>query len=288
MASKHDPHLHVARTVEEAVSALRDYGRDGEPMAGATWIMRAPIRREMLKRAYVSLSAIDELHAVRSTDQEVSIGACVTHERLAKQLAGVPGLEALIDAARKSANPAVRGAATIGGNLCATGFAAADLVPALMSLSAEVELASATGSMRTSMEAFMQSRASLEPGTIVRRVSIPKRASRSAHARLPLRKAGDYPVAIVSVALDVGSDGCVSNATLAVGSVEDCARRWFEMEGELVGRPLDAQRSKELAARHAGVFKGRDGIEAPGWYRERVLPTLLYRAIADIQAQLRK
>ncbi|PTB19889.1 FAD-binding molybdopterin dehydrogenase [Trinickia symbiotica] len=287
MASKLDPHLHLAGTVEEAVAALRDYGDSGAPLAGATWIMRAPIRREKLKKAYVSLAAIDELAAITSTDREISIGACVTHEQLALQFAAIPGLRALTDAAGKSANPAVRGAATIGGNLCATDFAAADLVPALMSLSAEVELASENGSKRMSMDAFLETRASLEPGTIVRCVSIPKREYRSAHARLPLRKAGDYPVAIVSVALDVASNGSVSNAMVAVGSVEAKARRWFELENELVGRPLDAQHAKLLATRHAQVFKGREGVEAPGWYRLQVLPTLLSRAVADIQTQLR-
>jgi carbon-monoxide dehydrogenase medium subunit len=194
----------------------------------------------------------------------------------------------LADAAGKSANPAVRAAATIGGNLCATDFAAADLVPALMSLSAEVEFASENGSKRTSMEAFLEARASFEPGTIVRRVSIPKRAYPSAHARLPLRKAGDYPVAIVSVAFDIASDGRVTDAMVAVGSVEDKARRWFELESELVGRPLDAEHSKVLAARHVQVFKGRDGVEASGWYRRQVLPALLRRAVADIQTQLQK
>ncbi len=288
MASKHDPYLYVARTVEEAAIALRDYGDDGEPMAGATWIMRAPIRREKLKKAYVSLSAIDELAAIRSTEHEISIGACVTHQQLASQLRGTRGLEALADAAGKSANPAVRGAATIGGNLCAAEFAAADLVPALMSLAAEIELATECGPTRISIEAFLQARASLEPGTLVRCVSIPRRPHRSAHARLPLRKAGDYPVAIVSVALDVVSDGCVKHAIVAVGSVEETPRRWLEIEEELVGRPLDAGRSKMLGAQHASVFKGRDGVEAPGWYRTCVLPTLLYRAVADVQKQLEK
>ncbi|CAB3723844.1 FAD binding domain-containing protein [Paraburkholderia rhynchosiae] len=288
MVSKRAPHLYVAKTVEEAVTALHDYGHDGEPIAGATWIMRAPVRREPLKKAYVSLMAIGEMNAIDVTEREISIGASVTHQALAAMLGSVPSLKVLTDAAEKSANPAVRGVATIGGNLCSAGFPSADLVPALISLAAEVELATVNGSSRTSVEAFLQAKASLEPGAIVRRVSIPRRAHCSAHARLPLRKAGDYPVAIVSAALEAAPDGRVSHATVAVGSVEARPRRWPELENALVGGPLDADRAKLIGAQHLRVFKGRDGVEAPGWYRTQVLPALLHRAIADIQAQFEK
>jgi aerobic carbon-monoxide dehydrogenase medium subunit len=95
---------------------------------------------------------------------------------------------------------------------------------------------------------------------------------------LPLRKAGDYPVAIVSMAVAIGPDGSVGDIRVAVGSVEASARRWPQLEEQLLGRPLDPARAYELAKACAGVFTGRESVEAPGWYRVQVLPTLVRRA----------
>jgi carbon-monoxide dehydrogenase medium subunit len=40
-----------------------------------------------------------------------------------------------------------------------------------------------------------------------------------------------------------------------------------------------------MAEEHAGDFKGRDGVEAPGWYRTKVLASLVRRAVTELQAQ---
>jgi carbon-monoxide dehydrogenase medium subunit len=220
-----DERLHIATSLSDALAALADRGRSGAPLAGATWIMRAPLREERQDWSYVAISKIEELCRVDILDSEISIGSCVTHAELALSLAPLPEYRALAQAAARSANPAIRCVATVGGNLCAT-FAAADLIPALICLEAEVELATLKESERVSMERFLEVRTNLEPGRIIRRVFVPRNACRrSAHMRLPLRRAGDYPVAIVSIAAALGRDGLVASARVAVGSVEPAARR---------------------------------------------------------------
>jgi carbon-monoxide dehydrogenase medium subunit len=132
---------------------------------------------------------------------------------------------------------------------------------------------------------FLALRAGLEPGQIVRRVIVPRAQRRSVHIRLPLRKAGDYPVAIVSLAVTLNAGGRVDGIRAAVGSVEPTARRWHELEADLLGKPLDPTRAADKAASHGGVFRARDGIEAPGWYRVKVLPSLVRSAVRALQAQ---
>jgi aerobic carbon-monoxide dehydrogenase medium subunit len=277
--------LYVAKTLSDAVAALREGGRDVAPLAGATWIMRAPLRRQRPASFYVAISKIDVLRHVTVDDRHVSIGACVTHAELARQLAPLPDCTALVSAAVSSANPAIRHVATIGGNLCAADFAAADLVPALLCLDAEVELQTTGGIERLTVSRFLGLRADLEPGQIMRRVIVPRAARRSVHVRLPLRKAGDYPVAIVSMAVTLDASASVDNARAAVGSVEQTARRWHELEADLIGRPLDPADAAEKAARHGDAFLARDGVEAPGWYRVQVLPSLIRRAVRALQTQ---
>ena len=278
-----DDGFHVATSVADAVAALARYGPAAVPLAGATWIMRAPLRGERRSAAHVSIGQIAELRRVEVTDHAISVGACVTHARLAEALAGLPELAALSQAAGRSANPAIREVATVGGNLCASDFAAADLVPALLCLEAEVEVATPGGTERITLDGFMARRGDLPPGHLLVRAIVPRRVRQSAHLRLPLRKAGDYPVAIVSLAVERDAGGIVTRAIVAVGSVEPAARRWHGLEADLVGAPLDAGAAAARAAVQAGAFVGRDGVEAPGWYRVEVLPALVRRAVEALQ-----
>jgi carbon-monoxide dehydrogenase medium subunit len=275
--------FYVARSVPDAVAALADNGEAGAVLAGATWIMRAPIRQERHAQSYIAISKIDELRTLEILDREIRIGACVTHAELAAALSPLPDVRALAQAAIKSANPAVRQVATVGGNLSAWKFAAADLVPALICLQAEIDLETPRGSERMTLERFIELRAGMRPGYVLRRVVVPRTTGRSAHIRLPLRKAGDYPVAIVSMATTLSSNGTVTGASVAVGSVEMAARRWKRLEADLIGRAIDPAHAGEMAEKYSGDFQGRDGVEAPGWYRVKVLKSLVHRAAQEIQ-----
>ncbi|RWL81357.1 MAG: FAD-binding molybdopterin dehydrogenase [Mesorhizobium sp.] len=285
MPGQNGERFHAATSLADAIAALADRGSAGAALAGATWIMRAPLRHERRDLSYVAISKIDELRRLDILDREISIGACVTHAELASSLGSLPECRALAQAAVNSANPAVRNVATIGGNLCASAFAAADLVPALLCLDAELEIEGAKGSERMTVKRFLEVRTGIEPDRLVRRVIVPRTARHSAHIRLPLRKAGDYPAAIVSLAATLNPTGVVESARVAVGSVEPVARRWEQLETSLVGHSLDPRRATEQAERFCGDFLGREGVEAPGWYRVKVLPSLVRRAVLALQEQ---
>ena len=244
--------------------------------------MRAPIRHEPLKSRYVAIGRIPELDAIKVDADVVEIGAAVTHAALAAALAGLSELDVLTAAAGRSANPAIRAMATIGGNLATTAFAAADCVPALLCLDAEVEIASRGGPERTSLAQFLTMRSTLAPGWLIQRIIVPRRGRKTAHARLPLRQAGDYPTAIVSLAVSLDDVGHVQTARVAVGSVEPVARRWQRLEDALVGHKLNAAKAADAAAGLADEFTGRDSADVPAWYRVRVLPGLVRRAVAAL------
>lgn len=284
------PDIHLAHSLTGAVDALAERGPEGAAFAGGTWIMRAPLRQEAFHSAYVALSRIPEMQRIEIGEKTVEIGAVVTHAGLATALAGLPGFAALTTAAGMSANPAVRAAATVGGNIMATGFPAADLVPALLALGADIEISTKGGSERIGLEAFLQSgsamdrHSSLGNGWLLSRIVLPRSPARSAHARLPLRQAGDYPVAVVSICTTLDAAGGIDGVRVAVGSVGERPRRWASLEAALIGLPLDPDWIAKLAEERLGDFTGRDGIEAPGWYRVRVLPALVRRAVQSLIA----
>lgn len=260
-------------------AALEYLGQPGAAIvAGATWLMRAGLRHEDIPQHWVALDAIDALHRLEVSPAMVTLGALVTHDRLATGLPDDPALHALVVAAGAAANPGVRRIATLGGNLCATGFAAADLVPALLALDATVGIATPKGPQQIGAEAFVQRRT--QPGAwLMTAVRVARVGGRSAHIRLPMRKAGDYPVAIVSLWLELDGDDRIADCRLAVGAVEGVARRWHRAEALAKGQRADPATIEHLAQQHLDDFTPRTGLDAPGWYRLQVLPALVRRAV---------
>lgn len=271
-----------AATVAAAVDALADGTR--RVVAGGTWLMRAPLRGEEPTRAGVLVGSIPELSTVSIEPDRATLGAALTHADIVAAVTDAPALKGLVTAAGNAANPQVRSVATLGGNLCTSEFASADLVPQFLALDATVDVAGADGATSLGLRDFLAMREACF-GLLVR-VHVPLGQFRSAHARLPLRKAGDYPVATVSANVSLSPDGMIERARIAVGAVEAVARRWERLEAELVGMPVDPGMAAETSAALTNDFRGRDGIEAPGWYRTKVLPALVRKAFEDLASQM--
>jgi aerobic carbon-monoxide dehydrogenase medium subunit len=264
--------LILAASIQEARAALGD-GRVA--LAGGTWLMRAPVRGEQLPARFVAVGRIAALRKIEVEEDRLVIGAAVTHSALVQALQHYPQLSGLKAAAALSANPAVRRIATIGGNLCSVAFAASDLAPAMLALDAHVTLETPEGHLTLPMAEFLRRRAEFLPRALLTAVHVPLSVQYSAHQRLPLRKAGDYPAAIVSLAV-IGD-----RLKAAVGSVEPVARRWHRLESAMDSELPSPDRAAELAAA-ANDFEGRDGPEADGWYRRQVLPVLIKRGMQEI------
>jgi carbon-monoxide dehydrogenase medium subunit len=277
MAQSVERSFTVASSIDEALAARR---QGAAVLAGGTWMMRDPLRGVDLPEAVVTLHRIPALSKVEVDPDQIIIGAAVTHAVLGRALRGLAGLDALAAAADGAANPGIRRVATVGGNLCTLDFAAADLAPALLVCEAMVEMETVEGPKLVGISEFLRDRSTLLAKAILTKIHLRRDLIASAHIRLPLRKAGDYPVAIVSVA--VGND---RRFRIAVGSVEPVARRWTALEEALAAEPNNfapnPARVAELAAEH-NDFQGRDSAEAEGWYRRQVLPALVKRGVTAL------
>ncbi|SFU19497.1 FAD binding domain-containing protein [Mesorhizobium sp. YR577] len=275
MAQSVERSFTVASSIDEALVARR---QGAAVLAGGTWMMRDPLRGVDLPEAVVALHRIPALSEVEVDPDHTVIGAVVTHAVLGRALRGLAGFEALVGAADGAANPGIRRVATVGGNLCTLDFAAADLAPALLVCEATVEMETFDGPKLIGISDFLRDRPTLLADAILTKVHLRRDLIASAHIRLPLRMAGDYPVAIVSIAVDKDK-----RFRIAVGSVEPIARRWTALEEALAAEPggfaLNPERVTELAAEH-NDFHGRDSTEAEGWYRRQVLPALVKRGLA--------
>jgi carbon-monoxide dehydrogenase medium subunit len=284
VAAPREPRVTAAATVDEAVGELARLDGEGAPMAGGTWIMRASLRGEAHRAHYVLLRDVAELSRI-SNGATCRIGALATHSDIGALGAGTGPLGALAEAARRSAFPAIRNVATLGGNLGAAPFPEADLVPALLAVDATVQLASAEGRTTMDVASYLRSRAARPNGELITGVDIPAPAGRrSWFGRLTVRNGGEYAIASVAVSLDVGPGGEVHEARVAVGGIDDVARRVGPAEDVLRGREPDGVAGMAAGDAAALVLPARDGLDAPAWYRLAVLPHLLGRVVARLGA----
>ena len=243
--------------------------------------MRAEARQETADQVFVSLAGIEELRTIAVDDASIKVGSMVTHDALSKAVIGMQDLAGLFYAANKSANPAIRRMATVGGNICTTEFAAADLLPVLLSLDAAVELQSLSGSRKIALADFVATGRRLTNAELLTHIHIPRSTYFSSHSRLLMRKAGEYPVANLSLCADFDPAGIISFARIVVGSVETQPKHWIGLERAILGASAFETDVKALAKSHVDEFEGRDGAGAPAWYRKKVLPVLAARAFAE-------
>jgi aerobic carbon-monoxide dehydrogenase medium subunit len=270
-----------AGSLDEALELLARYGDEGAPLAGGTWIMRAWQRDERRKQHHVALAGLDALHQIE-IGVGVRIGALVTHEELGQALC-VPA--AVAEAARTSAFPAVRSVATVAGNICAVPFPEADLVPALLACEAEVEIVDLSGRSRQPLDAVLQRSPRLPPGALIEHVLLPTQANRSsAYQRLTVRGGGEYPVVSVAVSVDVDEAGRVDSARVALGSIEEQARLSPGAAAALIGAQLTGDRGLQAGEAAAAECDARDGLDAPAWYRQAVLPALIRDTVERLAA----
>ena len=268
-------------TISEATRTLKNLSNEATILAGGTWVMRAPIRDESEDKIFVSLKNINSLYKFEIKTNHISLGALMTHQHIAEKLSNIGELQCLKQAVLASANPAIRRMATIGGNICASDFLASDLVPALIASDAKILFQSCESKNQMPIEQYLKTRTKRQKDEILTSIQIPRGDFRSAHVRLLMRKAGEYPIANLSIRYSVDETGSVQEARIVVGAVESTVRRWIKLENALNNKKLSNLNMLEIAKGNLDEFIGRDGPDAPGWYRTRVLPRLLFDAFAQ-------
>jgi xanthine dehydrogenase YagS FAD-binding subunit len=109
-----------ARTIEEALSALRRYGKKANVIAGGTDLL-GKMKDEILPgypEAVVNLKTIPGLDSIREENGMLLIGALATLDEIAADERIKTRYAALALAAGRTASPHLRAMGTIGGNLC--------------------------------------------------------------------------------------------------------------------------------------------------------------------------
>lgn len=217
-----------------------------------------------------------------SWEQGLRIGAATTWSEIAAADLP-PAVHALQQAAQVVGGRQVQNAGTIGGNLC-NASPAADGVPPLLALGAEVELASTAGMRRLPLSRFLLAprRTDLRDGELLVAIILPDRglAGRSAFVKLGARSHLVISIAMVAARLVV-DNGRVVEAAVAVGSCSPVAVRLAAVEaalqGVLVEDAVDRVKTRDVQAALTPI----DDVRASAAYRLEAAVTLAKRAVVE-------
>ena len=192
------------------------------------------------------------------------------------------GFDGLKAAAREVGSVQIQNVATVAGNLC-NASPAADGIPALLALDAEVTLASVAGVRRMPLANFVlgNRRTMKRSDEILSAVTVPRRLENSASTFLKLgsRRYLVISIAMVAANLVIDERGKIAEALLAVGACSASALRLRGLEQCLSGVTAGPGIGRLVKQEHLAELSPIDDIRATAAYRKEVAQVLVARAL---------
>lgn len=276
--------------LDSALGALADEAPGGAPwvvVAGATDHYPARVGR-LPREDVLDVTAIAGLRGVEAADGGWRIGALTTWTDLAE--ADLPALfDGLRAAALAIGGLQIQARATVVGNVC-NASPAADGVPNLLALDAVVELSSAAGPRAVPIGEFVTGnrRTARRPDELVTGLLVPAPLPathvRSAFEKLGARAYLVISIAMVAAAVEIGVDGRIARARVAVGACSEVAQRLVGLEADLAGRPASPETASIVGAGHLEALSPIDDVRGTAGYRRDAAIVLVRRALERVLA----
>lgn len=265
-------------SLDEAVQVLASSG--GKLLAGGTDFYPALGDRPVMGPV-VDLSEVRELKGVSEETHYFRIGGLTTWTEFIRT--PLPRcFDGLKAAAREIGSVQIQNRGTVAGSLC-NASPAADSVPPLLTLDAEVELTSRSGTRRLPLNEFIvgNRKTQLRPSEILSHVLVPRTAEDAASVFLKLgaRRYLVISVAMVAAMVRRGAEGRVADVRISVGSCSAVAVRLRDLERALVGAGTDRGLGKLATAEHLAGLSPIDDVRATATYRREAALTLVQRAL---------
>jgi aerobic carbon-monoxide dehydrogenase medium subunit len=274
------------KSVAEAVAKLSELGDDARAIAGGHSLIPMMKLRLAAPDHLVDLRDVAGLKGIRAEGGDIVIGPMTTqHELIGSELLAAK-LPILRETSLLIADPQVRYAGTLGGNV-ANGDPGNDMPAVMMALGATYQLAGKKGERRVAAREFYQGAyfTALEAGEILTAIRIPAPPAGHGYAYEKLkRKIGDYATAAAAVILTM-SAGKVASCAIGLTNLAETPL-YAEAAGKLlVGSSLDAATVKKAVAAAEAITAPASDNRGPAAYRTKMAGVMLTRALARAQAR---
>ena len=264
--------------LEDALSALSKHSR--VVLAGGTDFFPANVGKPITDNV-LDLTGIKELRTIQQTDEGFQLGALTTWtDILESQLPSA--FDGLKQAAKTIGGVQTQNAGTLCGNIC-NASPAADSVPNLLALEAEVKLQSVRETRMLPLEEFILGNRKIakKEDELISGIFIPHPAAK---ARSNFEKLGSRAYLVISIVMvgvvaELNEQDEILNLKIAVGACSPVAQRLKLLEKEAVGQKL---KSIKIVPAHFESLEPIDDIRATASYRKEIIPELLKRAINGV------
>ena len=271
-------------TIEEAVALLRKYGNKAKVLAGGTDLVPLMKEKSLRPECVISIWRIGDLDYIRvDRDNDLSIGALTTIRSIEQSQQLLPRYGLISQAAGQMASTSVRNVATIGGNIC-NAIPSADMLPALIALSAVTKLVSNTGERTVSLEDFFTGPGGtlLKTDELLTEIQIPHPLAYTAGVYIKYSTRGGEDLALVGVAasltMEPGNETC-TQAKVVLGAVAPTPMRARRAEKMLRGEKIDKGLAEKAARTASDESSPIDDIRGSAEYRREMIEIVARDAI---------
>jgi xanthine dehydrogenase small subunit len=235
----------------------------------------------------ISLEAVDELCQISQTETSVKIGAAVPLSHIQTALKGIfPSLDEML---HWFAACQVRNRATIGGNI-GTASPIGDLPPVLLSLDAQVQIATHAGERTILLANFFQGyrQTDLRSGEVIVSIEIPNHFTPGSVRRFSqsykIGKRGTDDISIVAAAftIDVDENNQILHARLAYGGVAATPIRAIEVENHLIGQPWSLETIQQVKPMLRDAFTPLSDLRGSAEYRKLLVANLFEKFFIEV------
>jgi len=275
-----------ARSLEEALDFLGNY-EDVKAIAGGTDLI-VDIRKENVRakgfKYLLDISGLKELEFIKKERDHVVLGALSTHTSLIESPIIEQHFPLLASAAKTIGSPQIRNRGTIGGNIN-NASPAADLLPPLIALKAQVKLCSARGERTMSLEEFLAGpyKTNRQSDELMTEVHIPLVSEDylGNFQKIGRRKAMN--IARLNLAILLGiNNGTIFDPRVVPGAATAYPIRFGKVEEAISGKDIkdiDPAEIGELASEEMVSFTG---VRWSTPYKRVALASLVKRALESI------
>lgn len=278
-------------SIEQVLELLDKYKEKSKLIAGGTDIIIALREKKISPEVLIDISKIEELRKIESANGIVKIGSTVNYTQIIESSLFLDNLYGLSKSCRLVGSPQIRNKGTIGGNI-ANASPAADSIPPLIALGAELKIASIRGERTVSLEDYFRNKDinGLREDELLIEIEFKKPNDDEilSFSKLGLRKALAISRITLSMLICLDENRKVERIRVASGSIGKYPMREKEVEQSLIGLTFNSDIYKiaveSLQNSMDQRLKGRSTYP----YKRRASISLMEEIIKDSESYFEK
>jgi carbon-monoxide dehydrogenase medium subunit len=270
-------------TLDEALSVLAERGDEVKVLAGGQSLIPMMKLRLANPTTLMDINRLPDMNTIGESNGHLTFGALVRHNDVVKSDLATRLNHTVAAAAPWIADPIVRNLGTVCGSL-AHHDPEGDWASVMLATGAEVVVSSSEGERVVPITEFLVDMfsTSCQPNELVTEVRVNKHSARSGGDYQKLeRKIGDYATVGVATSLELGDDGAISSAGIALTSVYPYNLKVTDAEDLLVGNQPSDDLFKEAGAAAAAASDPASDHRGSAEYKRHVVSVFVERGLAN-------